>query len=134
MPLFDASFGIPLKYLSEMLGTIFEKRIIIGYYLQPLLDMLKLDRVVFSVRDLALCPEVNSEGTIQSAVELGKQFFEVDLDTHFRSTITEARLYFALYKNFEQEVDDVYVKQSILSGLGNGLGLSFDDASGAALG
>jgi hypothetical protein len=31
--LFDPSFGIPLKYLSEMLNTIFEKRIIVGYNL-----------------------------------------------------------------------------------------------------
>ena len=29
-PLFDASFGIPLKYLSEMLNTIFEQRRING--------------------------------------------------------------------------------------------------------
>ena len=99
-----------------MLGTIFEKRIIVGYHLQPLLDMLKLDSVVFSTRDLALCPEINSEGTIQTAVWLAKQFFDMELDSHFRSTITEARLYFALFKNWEQEVDDVYVKHSILAG------------------
>ena len=96
-----------------MLSTIFEKRIIIGYYLQPLLDMLKLNSV-FQVRDLALCPEINSEGKIQSAPLLGKQFFDMDLDSHFRSTITEARLYFALYKNWEGEVEDVYVKQTLL--------------------
>ena len=38
----------------------------------------------------------------------------MEIDEHFRSTITEARLFFALYKNFEQEVDDVYLKQSLL--------------------
>ena len=38
----------------------------------------------------------------------------MEIDSHFRSTITEARLFFALYKNFEQEVDDVYLKQSLL--------------------
>ena len=113
MPLFDASFGIPLKYLSEMLNTIFEKRIIVGYHLQPLIDMLKLNSV-YSVRDLALCPEINSKGTIQSAVWLAKQFFEMELDPHFRSTITEARLYFALFKNWEQEIEDVYLKHGIL--------------------
>ena len=48
-------------------------------------------------------------------MQLAKQFFEMDLDPHFRSTITEARLYFALYKNWEQEVEDVYLKQGILS-------------------
>ena len=100
VPLFDASFGIPLKYLSEMLNTIFEKRIIIGYHLQPLFDMLKLNSV-FSMRDLALCPEINADNSHQTSVVLAKEFFEMDLDEHFRSTITEARLYFALYKNWE---------------------------------
>lgn len=100
-----------------MLSTIFEKRIIVGYFLQPLLDMLKLN-CVFSVRDLALCPEINSEGTYQSSVHLAKQFFEAELDTHFRSTITEARLFFALYKNWEQEVEDVYLKQDLLTSSG----------------
>ena len=112
-PLFDASFGIPLKYLSEMLNTIFEQRIIVGFYLQPLVDMLKLNSV-FSIRDLALCPEINSAGFNQTPVQLAKQFFDMEIDEHFRSTITEARLFFALYKNFEQEVDDVYLKQSLL--------------------
>ena len=89
-----------MKYLSEMLNTIFEKRIIVGYHLQPLFDMLNLNSV-FSVRDLALCPEINARGTIQNSVWLAKQFFDMELDAHFRSTITEARLYFALYKNWE---------------------------------
>ena len=60
-PLFDASFGIPLKYLSEMLNTIFEQRIIVGFDLQPLVEMLKLNSV-YSLRDLALCPEINEKG------------------------------------------------------------------------
>ena len=63
VPLFDASFGIPLKYLSAMLSTIFEKRILVGYNLQPLLDLLKLNSVSIT-RDLALCPEINSDGVI----------------------------------------------------------------------
>ena len=28
--LFDPSFGIPLKYLSQMLNSIFEKRVVVG--------------------------------------------------------------------------------------------------------
>ena len=57
----------------------------------------------------------NKDGIyISPANELAKQFFDIDLDEHFRSTITEARVYFALYKNFEQEIDDMYLKQSIL--------------------
>jgi hypothetical protein len=30
-PLFDPSFGIPLKYLTEMLNTIFSRRVVVGY-------------------------------------------------------------------------------------------------------
>lgn len=71
MYLFDASFGIPLKYLSEMLSKIFEQKIIVGYHLQPLIDMLNLNSV-FCTRDLALCPEINSEGKIQSSEWLAK--------------------------------------------------------------
>ena len=41
----------------------------------------------------------------------------MQIDEYFRSTITEARLYFALYKNFEQEVDDVYLKQGLVETL-----------------
>jgi len=51
---------------------------------------------------------------ISPANELARQFFDAELDEHFRSTITEARVFFALYKNFEQEIDDIYLKQSIL--------------------
>jgi hypothetical protein len=75
--------------------------------------MLKLNSV-FSVRDLALCPEINPCGTLQTPQDLAQAFFEMTVDQHFRSTITECRLYFALYKSFEQEVDDVYLKQSLL--------------------
>ena len=77
-PLFDASFGIPLKYLSEMLSTIFEQRIIVGFHLQPLVDMLKLN-AVYSIRDLALCPEINTSGA-NSPVDLAKQFFDMEID------------------------------------------------------
>ena len=80
--------------------------------MQPLVDMLKLNSV-YSIRDLALCPEINA-ASINSPVDLAQQFFDMEIDPHFRSTITEARLFFALYKNFEQEVDDVYLKQSLL--------------------
>ena len=66
-PLFDASFGIPLKYLSEMLSTIFEQRIIVGFDLQPLVEMLKLNSV-YSLRDLKLCPEINAQGTTLTPV------------------------------------------------------------------
>jgi hypothetical protein len=31
MYLYDPSFGIPLKYLGEMLNRIFDKKVIIGY-------------------------------------------------------------------------------------------------------
>jgi len=66
---------------------------------------------VYSMRDIALCPEI---GLNVSPIDLAKEFFDAEMDPYFRSTITEARLYFTLYKSFEQEVDDVYLKQSIL--------------------
>jgi hypothetical protein len=115
-----------------MLNTIFEKRLVIGYHLSELFEMLRINSV-YSARDIALCPEISDiscdimkqqEGcqTIYSengmflspANELAKQFFDIELDEHFRSTITEARVYFALYKNFEEEIDDMYLKQSLL--------------------
>jgi hypothetical protein len=99
------------------------------------MQMLKITSV-FSERDIALCPDIsdisrdiikqNSECRtmfvaeqdggrfISPANELARQFFDAELDEHFRSTITEARVYLALYKNFEQEIDDIYLKQSIL--------------------
>jgi hypothetical protein len=97
--------------------------------------MLKITSV-FSQRDIALCQEISdisrdivTQNTdchtmfvsdddggkfVSPANELAKQFFDVELDAHFRSTITEARVYLALYKNFETEIDDIYLKQSIL--------------------
>ena len=45
---------------------------------------------------------VNDEiGPIQNPANLAKTFFDINLDPYFRSTITEARLYMCLYKNFQ---------------------------------
>ena len=41
---------------------------------------------------------------------MAKTFFDLSLDPYFRSTITEARLYMCLYKNFQQEIDDNYMR------------------------
>lgn len=59
--------------------------------------------MVFVSRDLAERPEIPNEN---SSV-LAKQFFDADIDEHFKSTILEARLYLALYRNFEQEIEDL---------------------------
>jgi hypothetical protein len=45
---------------------------------------------------------------------LAKQFFDADIDEHFKSTILEARLYLALYRNFEQEIEDDVLKEVLL--------------------
>ena len=80
VPLFDVSFGIPLKYLSQMLNTIFEKRVMIGFNLQQLVDMLKLKQqnVVFSFRDLGERPEISKVST--KTDELAKKFFDADIN------------------------------------------------------
>jgi hypothetical protein len=43
VPLFDPSFGIPLKYLSEMLNGILNQRILVGHDIKPFTEMLKAD-------------------------------------------------------------------------------------------
>ena len=48
-------------------------------------------------------------GCNQSPANLAKTFFDLSLDPYFRSTITEARLYMALYKNFQHEIDENYM-------------------------
>jgi hypothetical protein len=60
--LFDPSFGIPLKYLTQMLASILDKKVVIGCDLQPLFDMLKVKQhlVVCSKRDLLSRPEISS--------------------------------------------------------------------------
>lgn len=65
---------------------------------------------VFTVRDLV----VNDEIGVNCPSNLAKTFFDMKLDPFFRSTITDARLYMALYKNFQQEIDDNYLKFSII--------------------
>jgi len=57
---------------------------------------------------------VNEEiGGKQTAANLAKTFFDISLDPYFRSTITEARLYMALYKNLQSEIDENYLKYSL---------------------
>jgi hypothetical protein len=65
---------------------------------------------VYTIRDLI----VNDNIGINSPSNLAKTFFNLTLDPYFRSTITEARLYMALYQNFQNEVDDSYLKFSIM--------------------
>jgi hypothetical protein len=99
VPLFDPSFGIPLKYLSEMLNTIFDKRVIVGMQLGPLIEMLGLT-CIFSVRDILVSDMVHAVKNGENAANLAKHFFDAELDETFRSTITEARLYMTIFKNF----------------------------------
>ena len=96
MYLFDPSFGIPLKYLSIVLSQIFEKRIIIGFQMNKLLEMLNLQSV-YQTRDIMVHPDI---GANQTPSNIAKTFFDLRLDPYFRSTITEARLFMAIYKNF----------------------------------
>ena len=55
--------------------------------------------MVFSTRDLAKRSEINKVSV--KSEKLAKEFFDAEIDEHFKSTIVEARLYMALYKNFE---------------------------------
>ncbi len=98
-----------------MLNSIFEKRVIVGLNLPQLVEMLKLKQanVVYSTRDLASRPEINKVSL--KSHELAKEFFDADLDQHFKSTIVEARLFMALYRNFEQEIEDEILKSEILN-------------------
>ena len=58
---------------------------------------------------------VNEEiGVSQTPANLAKTFYDINLDPYFRSTITEARLYMSLYKNFQSEIDDNYMKYSMV--------------------
>lgn len=95
MHLYDSSFGIPLKYLVEMLNLVLEKKVVVGYQLHTLFKSLPLT-CVFTLRDLV----VNDSIGINTPSNLARTFFDFGLDPFFRSTITEARLYMALYKCF----------------------------------
>ena len=108
MYLYDPSFGIPLKYMSEMLNQIFDKRVIVGYQLSKLLKVLNLTSV-YTVRDIVS----NDTIGINCPSNLAKTFFDASLDPFFRSTISEARLYMALYKSFQNEIDDTYLRYAI---------------------
>jgi len=50
---------------------------------------------------------------------LAKEFFDADIDEHFKSTIVEARLFMALYRNFEQEIEDSVLKHALIKELIN---------------
>jgi hypothetical protein len=67
--LFDPSFGIPLKYLNEMLNNIFNKRIIIGHDLPQLIEILKIKQsnVVYTIRDLKELPELRNKKSSEIA-------------------------------------------------------------------
>jgi hypothetical protein len=56
----------------------------------------------------------NEVGVNQTPSGLAKTFFDMNLDPYFRSTITEARLYMCLYKNFQSEIDENYLKYSMV--------------------
>ena len=95
MYLYDPSFGIPLKYLAEMLNKVLDKKVIIGYQIGKLLKILNLS-CVNTVRDIV----INDTIGVNCASNLAKTFFDANIDPFFRSTLTEARLYLALYKSF----------------------------------
>jgi hypothetical protein len=62
------------------------------------------------MRDISVSEDIG----INTSFNLGKMYFQMDLDPYFRSTITEARLFMALYLNFKKEIDDCYLKYSII--------------------
>ena len=64
--------------------------------MNKLLEILNLSSV-YQTRDIMVNEEI---GANQTAANLAKTFFDVNMDPYFRSTITEARLYMALFKNF----------------------------------
>lgn len=109
MYLYDPSFGIPIKYLAEMLNQIFNNKIVIGYQISKLLKTLNLTSS-FQVRDIV----INDTIGVNCPSNLAKTFFNCNMDPFFRSTITEARLYMGLYKSFQNEIDDSYLKYSLV--------------------
>ena len=64
--------------------------------MNKLLEILNLSSI-YQTRDIMVNEEI---GVSQTPSNLAKTFFDINLDPYFRSTITEARLYMALYKNF----------------------------------
>lgn len=64
--------------------------------MNKLLETLNLSSI-YQTRDIMVNEEIGSN---QSPANLARTFFDINLDPYFRSTITEARLYMALYKNF----------------------------------
>jgi hypothetical protein len=74
-----------------------------------LLDTLNLSSV-YTVRDIV----INDTIGINCASNLAKTFFDANVDPYFRSTITEARIYMALYKSFQNEIDDSYLKYALV--------------------
>jgi hypothetical protein len=45
MYLYDPSFGVPLKYLIVVLNQIFDKKIVVGYQMNKLLEILNLSSI-----------------------------------------------------------------------------------------
>lgn len=88
-------------------------------HLNQLTEMLRLDKseIVFSVRDLAKRKEIAAVS--QQTNKLAREFFDADVDEHFKSTIVEARLFMALYRNFEQEIEDTFLKSTFIKELTN---------------
>lgn len=112
MHLYDPSFGVPIRYLSQVLHQIFDNRVVVGYQLNKLLELLNLT-AVYQTRDLLVSKELSApiesleqdlnKGLayeVQTPATMAKTFFDISMDPYFRSTITEARVYMSLYKNF----------------------------------
>ena len=74
-----------------------------------MLDTLNLSSI-FTVRDIV----INDTIGINCPSNLAKTFFDTNVDPYFRSTLTEARIYMALYKSFQNEIDDCYLKYSLV--------------------
>ena len=51
MYLYDPSFGIPLKYLIVVLNQIFDKKIVVGYQMNKLIQILNLSSI-YQTRDI----------------------------------------------------------------------------------
>lgn len=78
--------------------------------MNKLLEILNLSSI-YQTRDIMVNEEI---GVSQTPSNLAKTFYDINLDPYFRSTITEARLYMSLYKNFQSEIDDNYMKYSMV--------------------
>ncbi len=70
---------------------------------------------VYTVRDIVISDTIG----VNCPSNLAKTFFDATVDPFFRSTISEARIFLALYKSFQSEIDDCYIKQGLVEDMLN---------------